>query len=208
VTNGGFNGFPSGGSGAVADGSIGPGKLAAPMAPGVLASGYYYSTTSSLSTSSTLGVGTLRLAPWFVPNACRISRIGAEVTSGGDSGSKLRLCLYADSGAGLPSTLLLDAGTIAGDSATVQEITINQQLSAGLYWIGASVQVVTVTQPTVRTGTIACWTSPWLGTSAPGAGTISAGVTYGSVTAAAPGVLAPGSISTAGAVPRIFVKVA
>lgn len=67
------------------------------------------------------------------------------------SGAQLRLGLYADDGNGYPGALVLDAGSINGNSATVQEITISTPVTAGLYWRVGVVQGVTTTQPTVRT---------------------------------------------------------
>jgi len=63
-----------------------------------------------------------------------LDRIGAEITSIGDAASLVRLGIYADNGNVYPGSLVLDAGTIAGDSATAQAITINQTLESGLYW--------------------------------------------------------------------------
>lgn len=116
-------------------------------------SGMYYLTTPhpSTGTSNTLGNGTGRFSPWVVRRAMRFTRIGAEVTAPGEAGSVVRLGIYADDGTGYPGTLVLDAGTIAGDSATVQEITIAQVLNPGLYWVGGVVQNAPTTQPTVRT---------------------------------------------------------
>jgi hypothetical protein len=211
VTNQGLTGFPSGASGAVADGSIPLGKLASPGGWGRLASGRYYYThahsSNGLTVSSTLTNGTLRLVPWIVPNAVSVSVIGGEVTSGGDAGSKLRLGVYADDGTCYPGRLLLDAGTIAGDSATVQDIAVNLQLVPGLYWIGGVVQLVTVTQPTVRASTMP---SPVLlspGTSTPAAGQNLNGYSQGSVTGALPGVF-NSSITVSSTSPRIHVKIA
>lgn len=207
MTNAGVRGFPSG-SGAVPDGAVTGVKLAAPLGWGKLASGLYYfaSGTNSVTTSATLTNGTLRVHPFYVPNACVLSRIGADVTSAGDSGSKYRLGIYADNGSGYPGTLVLDAGTIAGDSNTVQEITISQALDPGMYWIGGVVQVVTVTQPTIRV--INAVTMPYvaLGTSAPTAGQVHVGYQQGSVTGALPPVFTS-TVSGATPVPRIFVKI-
>ena len=116
-------------------------------------SGAYYATTphSALSTTSTLGNGTGRFSPWFVPRTTAFATIGAEITSAGDAGSVLRLGIYADDGTGYPGALALDAGTIAGDSVAVQEVTVAFTLTPGLYWVGGVVQGVTTTQPTVRT---------------------------------------------------------
>lgn len=116
-----------------------------------LKSGAYGSVGFGGSTSSALGNGTLRLSPIYISRPTVLTRIGLQVTVIGDVGSTVRLGIYADDGSFYPNALVLDAGTIAGDSATVQEITISQSLGKGVYWIGAAVQGVTVTQPTIRT---------------------------------------------------------
>jgi hypothetical protein len=80
-------------------------------------------------------------APIVTDQAMTITRLGIEVTSAGGSGSVVRLGIYADSD-GLPGSLVLDAGTINGTSATYQEITISQALSASTrYWLMVVAQV-------------------------------------------------------------------
>lgn len=101
------------------------------------------------ATSNTLGIGTLRLAPCYLPG-CIITGIGAEITGAGDAGSTLRLAVYADNGFGVPGAVELDPGTIAADSATAQEITVAHTFKPGWYHLGAVVQNDVVTQPTVR----------------------------------------------------------
>jgi len=87
--------------------------------------------------------------PVAIVQPITITRIGAEINAAGQAGSLLRLGIYNDSN-GIPGSLLLDAGTIAGDSAmSVQEITISQALSPGVYWFAAVVQAAASTQPTV-----------------------------------------------------------
>lgn len=124
------------------------------VAPPNPPSGFYFYTCSQVSTAvsaaNALGVGTLRLAPWLVTRAISISRLVGEVTTVGDVGSKFRIGLYADTGSAQPGGLLLDAGQIAGDSATVQELTVAITLQPGLYWVGGAVQAVTTTQPIMR----------------------------------------------------------
>lgn len=136
------------------------------------ATGQYVMTTATngTTTSAALGNGTERMAPWVLTRAISIDRIGAEITTVGEAGSKLRLGIRADSGNCYPGALLLDAGQIAGDSATVQDLTVSLTLAAGLYWIGGAVQSAPTTQPTVRVPS--AWTPPVpisLGTSIPGA---------------------------------------
>ena len=115
-------------------------------------SGMYYLTTphTATSTNGAMGNGTGRFSPWTVRRTMQFVRIGAEVTAAGEAGSVVRLGIYADDGTGYPGALVLDAGTIAGDSATVQEITIAQVLTPGLYWIGGVVQNAPATRPSLR----------------------------------------------------------
>lgn len=172
-------------------------------------SGRYYSPGrgASLSTSVILGNGSMRAYPAYVPNAVTLSRIGSEITGAGDAGSKLRLGIYTDDGTGRPGSLVIDAGTIAGDSVAVQEITISQALGSGVFWFVAVVQIVTVTQPTVRT------TQPpsgWgdVGVAAPGAGQEDRMFAFAAgVTGALPASYTP-TANTGGGAAAIFVKVA
>lgn len=115
-----------------------------------MSSGNYYRTPACTLQASTTGTNVLRVVPKFIPNAVTLTRLGAEVTTIGDAGSKIRLGIYADDGTFRPGSLVIDAGQIAGDSATVQEITISQSLTRGWYWFGGVVQSVSVTQPTMR----------------------------------------------------------
>lgn len=169
--------------------------------------GYYFPTvqTNATSTNASLGNGTLRAMPCLVSKTITITRIGAEVTVIGDAASVVRLGIYNDNGSGFPGTLLLDAGTISGNSATYQEIAINQSLSAGTYWFCAVIQGVTSTQPTLRTNT----TSPYsLGRSAaPDASHVTfLSYTMSSITGALTSPFSTSPASDTNAV-RIYVKV-
>lgn len=160
----------------------------------------------SLGTSNGNGNGTLRLAPCLVRNAITISRVGAEVTVVGEAGSKLRLGLYADDGAGYPGALIQDFGTIAGDSATVQEITLGTPLAItpGLYWLGAANQLAPTTQPTVRVinGTI----PGLLLQSIPAAGGIVSGYAMTGQTGALTGPFTT-TVALSNVTPRLFWRV-
>lgn len=91
-----------------------------------------YATTASGALTQDL----LRLGPMWIPNSGYYDRIGADHTVAAAS-SVYRLGIYTDSGSFSPSTLVLDAGTIdTSVAAAYQEITINQYLEAGLYWVG------------------------------------------------------------------------
>lgn len=174
-------------------------------------SGYYYITASpgGTATSNALGVGTIRAYPWIVERDTAITRLGAGISTIGEAGSKLRLGIYADDGSGRPGNLVVDGGTINGDSATAQEVTVAAPLARGLYWCTSVVQVVTTTQPTVYT-LLGSWTPPvdiLYGTSAPpAAGTVTALSATG-VTGALPSTF-PAGLSPTTTAARMFVKVA
>jgi hypothetical protein len=101
----------------------------------------------------------------------------------------------------------VDAGAIAGDSLTVQEIAINQTLTAGLYWIGGAAQVITVTAPTVRASNDFAPAGVRL-TATPSANQTVVGVFQSSVSGALPAVFARSGVLTAGLCIRTHVKVA
>jgi hypothetical protein len=172
--------------------------------------GHYYqcTPTAALTTSNSPANGDLRLTPFYVPSALTLSRLGMEVTTVGDTGSTLRLGIYADNGTGYPGGLVLDAGTILGDSATVQELTISQALAAGLYWVGAVVQGVTTTKPTLRTLSSHIRSDVSMGTATPIAGQVpNCCWVQGGVTGALPSTFSTAKSPSATA-PRMFVKVA
>lgn len=75
--------------------------------------------------------------PFWVSNTTSFDRIGAQVTVAGAAATVVRLGIYADDGSGMPGSLILDAGTIAGDAVASAEVTISTTLSPGLYWLAA-----------------------------------------------------------------------
>lgn len=182
----------------------------APVLAGPPAGNFFFPVSPvSTSTAATLGVGTLRAIPWVCLSSTSLAQLGAEVTSAGDAGSKVRLGIYANSGSGYPGSLAVDAGQIAGDSATVQMLTASLALSPGVYWLAAVVQSVTTTQPTLRT-VGAHWNASVplpLGTSTPGANATSVGLATSSVTGALPSTFPAGASGTGGAA-RPIMKVA
>lgn len=183
-----------------------PGVLTLPMP----ASGqYFYPQAQALTTTLLTTTGELRLAPWYIRTSVRLSRLGSEISTIGDVGSKFRLGIYADNGNLIPGSLVLDAGTINGDSATAQELTIDVTLGRGVYWLGGAAQIITTTPPTVRACDRTAMDLPMtlpLGTSIPAANNTKAGVSMTGVTGALPSTFT----GNTGAVtlPRLFAKVA
>jgi hypothetical protein len=83
--------------------------------------------------------------PFLVTESANFDRI--SIFSGTVSSSPIfRLGIYNNSG-GKPSTVLLDAGTITATSSnTTFQITINQTLAAGWYWLAVTRQSGTGSQ--------------------------------------------------------------
>jgi hypothetical protein len=72
--------------------------------------------------------------PLFINQSITMDRIGAECTTAVAS-STFRLGLYNANSNGVPTSLILDAGTIDTSSTGLKTITINQTLNAGLYFL-------------------------------------------------------------------------
>lgn len=168
---------------------------------------YFVPNVNVTATSATLGTAAMWGIPFYIPNVVTLVRIGSDIAGAGDVGSKLRLGLYSDDGTGRPGNLLLDAGTIAGDSVAVQEITISQAVGAGICWAAAAVQIVTVTQPTVRTQGAGALAGMDAGTATPAAGALSGAVSVAGVAGAFPATFGAPTFRGAAA-PRLFVRVA
>lgn len=175
---------------------------------GRLKTGHYYVTTTANATStSALSSGRLHLAQWYVPKACTIDRLGAEITTVGTAGSVFRIGIYKDTGDGMPGDLLLDAGTIDGTSQTVQTVTVSQALNRGVYWFGGAAQVADCT---VCSTPIAYSGFAWSYlTSAPTAAQKVGGYYQTGVTGALPATYTTTpTIASVNAQPRIFFRVA
>ena len=111
------------------------------LAPGH-AAGQYYGPNGSVTATRSYGANELRLTPYRVRSSQTFDRFAIEVTTAGGAGTVFRLGIWNhNSATGRPGTLLLDAGTVAGDSAAGVEKTISQLLSPGWYWLGSAAQV-------------------------------------------------------------------
>lgn len=102
------------------------------------------------------------LIPFEVPVPMLVTRLGLEITGAGSStpDATVRLGIRAGSLVdSTPDALIIDAGTMVGTStgtpggAPDKSITISQVLPRGLYWLSATAQGATVTQPTARSFT-------------------------------------------------------
>jgi len=96
--------------------------------------GYYVGFLSTISTAATaaLAANTLYATPFVVTDTATFTRIGINVTTLSTGGARLGIYNFAN---GVPTTLVLDAGTVSVTSTGEKEITISQSLSAGAYML-------------------------------------------------------------------------
>ncbi len=98
------------------------------------------STTTVAPTASEL-----RLIPLYIPVARAVDRVGCHVSTAGTGGHVARLGIYnASPTSGLPTTVLVDAGTVLVDTVGAKEVAITATLH-GLYWLGLTAQSGTFT---------------------------------------------------------------
>jgi hypothetical protein len=171
---------------------------------------YYYAPPAAITTVAPANQQ-MRMAPFYVPNRVTISSIAVDVTSAGEAGSLIRLGIFGDDGTGRPSSLVVDAGTVAGDGATgVKEITgLSASIGPGYYYATTCVQNAPTTQPTVRTvgsltnggGSVDAWTT------LPAAGQTAVGFYQNSVSGAFPSTTTVGGQLSGNTPPRLIVKV-
>jgi len=88
--------------------------------------------------------------PWFVDSTATLDRLAVEVvTTAGSAGKLLRMGIYNANTSWTPTTLVVDAGTVAVDATGIQAATINVTLPPGRYCC-AFVLPTGGTAPTLR----------------------------------------------------------
>lgn len=185
-------------------------RPAAVVAPNPEPGSYFYMTSQGSGTASGAGALTnnsMRVAPMVIDAAMVLDRLAVDITTAGETGSTLRPGIYADSGAGVPGSLVVDGGAVAADTTGVKEVTVSVTLAAGIYWVGAVVQAAVTTVPLVRI--VNNWTPRVLiraGTSLPGSASNVAGYTMAGVSGALPASFTIGAASAT--IPRIIARVA
>ena len=70
-----------------------------------------------------------------VARTLTVDRLAINVTVAAAAGKKARLGLYQFGADCYPGALLVDGGEVAVDSTGVKAVTIDQQLTKGLYWL-------------------------------------------------------------------------
>lgn len=120
----------------------------------IVPSGFYLRTTSVGSLGVTPTINRTNFTIIYVSTLQTFDRIAIR-TGGAFSGTaSVRLGIYNhDSATGKPSTVLLDAGTVAPTTAnTNYAITISQSLNAGFYWLACNVQTAATNSQLLGSG--------------------------------------------------------
>ena len=177
--------------------------------PSYVAGNYYFCNSQEQSgTSATLNTNTMRSTPWQVVDDLNAVRLFVEHTVAGDGSAAMRLGIYADNN-GTPGALIVDGGTVSmTGAAAVGEVTINVNLTPGLYWVAGVVQGASATQPTVRVISRETMHLPPLplGTNLPGAGVVVVGWGRTGISGALPDPF--GAASYTSIAPRIGFRAA
>ena len=178
-------------------------QAAKPHAPYTSKSGWYRSTGANWTGGATFTASRVYYTPFLVTETTTFDRIGVIHSASAAASQTARLGIY-DSSNDAPNSLVLDAGTISfATAAAFKEITINQQLTPGLYWLAV---IPTSATPSMST------TTPFIPVAAPSTPAASGGCLY--LYEAGSGNTLPSTATgspTAGltpAPPAIFLRVA
>lgn len=91
-------------------------------------------------------LNTVYYLPIVIPSSVTLDRISVSTSTGFSGTGAVRLGIYNMDGTGLPSTVLLDAGTVSVTAAsTTYSITISQAITPGIYFLAAVVQTAATT---------------------------------------------------------------
>jgi hypothetical protein len=118
------------------------------------ASGTYMRTAVNLRASTTPIHQRVYYTPIYIESTTSFDRLAIATAATFSGTATARLGIYNNTN-GLPSTLVLDAGTVSVTAAsTTYEITISQSLTAGFYWLAFCQQgTAPTTSSYIGTGT-------------------------------------------------------
>ena len=100
----------------------------------------YIRTPILLTSSFTVSNQRAYYMPIYIDTTTTIDRLSILTGATFSGTATIRLGIYNDTN-GLPSTVVLDAGTVSATAiSTVYEITVSQSLAAGFYWLAFAQQ--------------------------------------------------------------------
>ncbi len=112
---------------------------------------YFSAQITGGSTTVAPPASELRLVPLYVHVPRTIDRVACNVTTACTGGHVARFGIYnADATSGLPTTVLVDAGSVPVDTVSSKEVVVSGTLH-GLYWLGLTAQSGTFSALSVTT---------------------------------------------------------
>lgn len=93
---------------------------------------------------------------FYVSETTTFDRIACRAGAGFSGTATVRLGIYNNS-TNRPSTVLLDAGTVSVTSAATFQITINQEITPGWYWLAFNSQTAAATNNFAHIAPVPTW---------------------------------------------------
>ena len=185
--------------------------------PGPQAAGRFYGPvfTAALAATAVATANRLTAVPVYIRSGSVLKTLSINITTGNAAAWNARLCLYADSGHGLPGSLVADAGTIAVGSGSITGVQTATIAGGGVavggtwYWVAVNADSIaesltTITNPSagpIYSSRIMGWASLAAGVAGNPAIGVFAAQTFG----ACPAVFPAPSFGDNLAMPYIFM---
>ena len=112
-----------------------------PLAQYPYVTGRYYSTlyAATRATTTAASTGVTYYAPIYIRETRSFAKIGIITAASFSGTASMRLGIYNSNASGAPSTVFLDAGTVAPTAASTEySITVNTALTPGLYFLAVN----------------------------------------------------------------------
>jgi hypothetical protein len=111
--------------------------------PPAYVTGRLYSTLYNSLSNASQTINTTRFIPIYIWEDANFDRMVISCNSTYSGSMTARLGIFNNGSDNLPSTVVLDAGTVSrtGTGSASVEITINQTLTKGWYWLGLNFTV-------------------------------------------------------------------
>ncbi|MHC5768719.1 MAG: hypothetical protein ACYTXI_24470 [Nostoc sp.] len=105
--------------------------------PGYASGRYYFSHCYNGSAFTAFAPNYIFYTYFYIAKKQQFNRISTITNAVGGTGSTIRIGIYNVAG-GIPTTLVIDAGTISAETVAIKEIIINVTLETGWYAFACS----------------------------------------------------------------------